>query len=854
MKQIFFLLQFFHTISLCAQVNDQFTDNDFTANPTWGGTTADFIVNGTQELQSNLVLASTSYLSTPHNILSYSGVEWHYRVKQLFAPSSANYGKVYLTATSADLSTNPDGIFLLFGETGTTDAVRLFKRVLGVNTQLAATADGTISTTVNAAVKVTCSVGNLWSLYVDLTGGSNYTLAGSVVDPIVFSGTHTGTLCVYTSSNANKFYLDNVYVGPIIIDVVAPTLASVTVVSSTQVDVAFSEGLSGASILPAAFSATGGLGNPFTTVQDGVDLSLVHVTFASAFSNGTTYQLTTVGLQDGSGNASVSAMLPFTYLVAESAAIGDIVISEFFPDPSPRIGLPEIEFVEVFNKSAKYFDLTGWKLGDGATEGTVGAGWLYPGQYKVLCTTSAIDSFSNTVAVTSFPSLNNAGDQVIIKDNTGLILDQLMYTDAWYLDAVKMDGGYTLELINPNDPCSGADNWKASNAVVGGTPGLQNSVYDITTDTQAPQIVQVFTVPPDVIQIQFNEGMDAATLLTAAINFTPSLTIVSRSVLGNNILNLTVSAPYTVGVFYTMTLTAVTDCWGNAANLTAQFAQADVALVGDLVLNEVLFDPVTGGQDFVELYNNSTKLLDVYGLAFANFDNDTVANQKVITAHKFIKPGEYLAFSKDTNHLISQYPFTVKGRLVKMDLPSYNTDSSTVYLTAGPLVLDKLSYDKDWHFKLLDNFDEKTLERVDFNALTQDKSNWFTAAESTNFGTPGKENSQHRGLSSTGDFSFESNVVSPDNDGYEDLLFIKYAMTKPSMVAKMTIYNDQGVLIKELLNNELLATEGRYSWDGLSDNNTKASIGAYVLVFEAFEANGGIVFRKQKAFVVAGKL
>ena len=43
-------------------------------------------------------------------------------------------------------------------------------------------------------------------------------------------------------------------------------------------------------------------------------------------------------------------------------------------------------------------------------------------------------------------------------------------------------------------------------------------------------------------------------------------------------------------------------------------------------------------------------------------------------------------------------------------------------------------------------------------------------------------------------------------------------------------------------------------WDGLTDQKTKTSVGTYIGVFEAFSIQGGLVFAKRKAFVVAGKL
>ena len=69
-----------------------------------------------------------------------------------------------------------------------------------------------------------------------------------------------------------------------------------------------------------------------------------------------------------------------------------------------------------------------------------------------------------------------------------------------------------------------------------------------------------------------------------------------------------------------------------------------------------------------------------------------------------------------------------------------------------------------------------------------------------------------------------------------------------------SIYDDRGRLIRNLFSNELMATSGSFSWDGTTDSQAKASIGVYVLVFEAFSTNGGVFFTNKLAITVAGKL
>ncbi len=85
------------------QVTEDFTDSDFSTNPTWNGSTADYIVNSSQQLQLNNTIAATSYLSIPHQLTTLSGKEWRFYIKQSFAGSGSNYGRVFLTADNTDL-------------------------------------------------------------------------------------------------------------------------------------------------------------------------------------------------------------------------------------------------------------------------------------------------------------------------------------------------------------------------------------------------------------------------------------------------------------------------------------------------------------------------------------------------------------------------------------------------------------------------------------------------------------------------------------------------------------------------------------------------------------------------------
>jgi hypothetical protein len=105
-----------------------------------------------------------------------------------------------------------------------------------------------------------------------------------------------------------------------------------------------------------------------------------------------------------------------------------------------------------------------------------------------------------------------------------------------------------------------------------------------------------------------------------------------------------------------------------------------------------------------------------------------------------------------------------------------------------------------------------------------------------------------------GDFNYTSSSVSPDNDGFEDVLQINYTLSEPGLLGNFSIFDAQGKKIKELFASELLATSGTFSWDGITDAHITAAIGVYVGVFECYSITGGLIYTKTKAFVVAGKL
>jgi len=194
-----------------------------------------------------------------------------------------------------------------------------------------------------------------------------------------------------------------------------------------------------------------------------------------------------------------------------------IVINEIMADPTPAVLLPEVEFVELYNTTEYTINLEDWTYQIGSTEKSMPAYSLGGGEYLILCDEDDVtlfESYGNTLGIASFPLITNGGQTIIIYDTAMNVIDQVTYSDAWYQDSNKEEGGWTLEKIDPTNTCSPQTNWIASNDDNGGTPGEINSVYAVNNDTVSPEILSVSVSASNELTVIFSEPTDTTESLT----------------------------------------------------------------------------------------------------------------------------------------------------------------------------------------------------------------------------------------------------------------------------------------------------------------------------------------------------
>jgi hypothetical protein len=365
----------------------------------------------------------------------------------------------------------------------------------------------------------------------------------------------------------------------------------------------------------------------------------------------------------------------------------------------------------------------------------------------------------------------------------------------------------------------------------------------VIVDSLSPYVEAAIVTGKNSIELQFSEPLNQTVLDVNNYNLissnfpNPSLInttlsgydlIFQDSFFGNQTLELTISN--------------IEDLSGNIMFDTLQILVPDTAQAGEVLINEVLFDPLTGGSDYVEIVNNSNKSFDIYKYFIADFDNG-ISNLKQIDQHFILSPGNFALLSEDSSQILIDYPTNNPQAFIQMDIPSYPNDSATIYiLSPDSIVLNKFSYNEDMHFELIKDPEGVSLERILINSNNSNANlNWHSAAENVGWGTPGVANSQYIPSMSNSDFSALNEVFSPDSDGYQDIAVFTYNLPTIGMVGNAVIYDNRGRLIKQILNNELLSASGEFSWDGINEYGQKASVGIYLVYFECFSNDGQII-------------
>ena len=258
-----------------------------------------------------------------------------------------------------------------------------------------------------------------------------------------------------------------------------------------------------------------------------------------------------------------------------------------------------------------------------------------------------------------------------------------------------------------------------------------------------------------------------------------------------------------------------------------------------LLVSELLFQPAKGEAEYVELYNASGAAVELSDYHIVRWTGDSLGRHYPLPPLR-VGPGEYAVLTKDAASVSTCFAVVHPAMLVECALPTYPNDGGAVVLcTADGEVADRLDYSPSMHSPLLRNRAGVALERRSFDRPTAASGNWFSAASTAGYGTPTAPNSQStERLAEEVCFSLSADILSPDGDGYQDLLTVSYALPDPTLAASAEVYDARGMRIARLLNGDLLGSAGQFDWDGRDEAGNTCRTGRYLIRITLYNTDG----------------
>ncbi|MEJ0083330.1 MAG: lamin tail domain-containing protein [Puia sp.] len=169
----------------------------------------------------------------------------------------------------------------------------------------------------------------------------------------------------------------------------------------------------------------------------------------------------------------------------------------------------------------------------------------------------------------------------------------------------------------------------------------------------------------------------------------------------------------------------VSDCSGNEIGLQNECRTGLPQKVkpGDIIFNEILFNPPSYGYDYLELYNRSSGIINCSELWLASRDLTGVLKDPVnlVKEERAFFPGEYLLLSENPDWIVHHYPNTDESTMTPLSsMPSLPDDmGKVVLLNTSADIIDELDYDHHWHSPLLSNESGVALERIHTDLPTE---------------------------------------------------------------------------------------------------------------------------------------
>jgi hypothetical protein len=430
----------------------------------------------------------------------------------------------------------------------------------------------------------------------------------------------------------------------------------------------------------------------------------------------------------------------------------------------------------------------------------------------------------------------------------GVAVHTVEYSPDRFSDALQAGGGWSLELADLNQYCNPLA-WLPSADPSGGSPGRAGTRTVSLEPADSVRLLRAAGLDDHRFVLLFSGTLDPALRPNNySCRLQPGDIVVNSAAApsyGFPGLCFTLPEGIDPETLYTIELEGmIADCEGRSVVLAeVPFGTPAAPDSADVVITEVLFDPLSGQPEFVEVYNRSDHLIELQELILARADpGGTVSGFSDSQEGSFwLFPGGYAVFTSDGAAFARTWPDARAALAVRSDLPALtNEESRLILLDQSQRVLDVAGYSPDWHYPYLDEDKGISLERMSAAASGADKGNWFSAPASTGGASPGRANSclMQPPADRQEMFVLEPATGISVNAGEPVRMALSYRFEEPGWFLRVVVHNARGQPVRELMAFGLAPISGLVTWDGLDMEGSRVPEGIYLLVADYYHPSG----------------
>jgi hypothetical protein len=693
--------------------------------------------------------------------------------------------------------------------------------------------------------------GGWWALWMDPTGGSNLQVIDSCYYTSATGQVVAGIWCRYTSSNATKMYVDEVYFGPLLTDTLPPRLTVLQLRDPHRITLGFSEPLEpSAHHKPSSFVIQHPLMVPLLIVPEPTCDTLFHLHYPYPFPDGEEMVLNLSGIADRSGNVMPDTLARFTWF---TPVRNSVLIHEIMADPTPPVKLPDSEYLELFNRTGDAISLCGWRLWIDNSRLTLPCVMLEGGGYLLIVherDTALWEKYPGVVPLDRL-QLRNSHACLALEDYAGKIIHAVCYQSSWHNTSFQAEGGWSLEMKDVSNPCDPSGTWASSKNIKGGTPGGPNSHMQPFPDVKAPVPLRVSVTAENQLLVTFSEPVDTTRnplLLFSVEGMNDPFAFVSwvAPLYVQGVWHLKHPlVPFTV--YHLVQTDTLKDCAGNSTmGARIPFGIPATPTAGDLIINEVMYRPGAYGEEYFELHNVSSRIIDLSACFLARFDTLNGVTEQlypVCDEAVMLFPGEYGVITRNVQALLSKHHSAQPARVfLNSSLPAL-PDQGACYALIGDhgQLIETMCYHPGFHAPGISDTRGIALERLSPAMDGTRSDNWYSASAAAGFATPTLRNSQGPAtVVPAASAEVHPKWFNPIGKDDQRLAFVHLNGIAPGSRATVVVTDDEGRTVRHLLTESIAASGDTLPWDGTCNSGLPCPEGVYIVCVFFYHPQTGV--------------